>query len=106
MVDILEIYFTEHVKKAKDKSTVVDDFLVEMCTFGMNNGDIDRVQGVLDRIIGFSNNMRPEIAELLAQSFRKQGLYSRAYKYFFKSMNEKAICECLSNVMKSGYQSE
>ena len=39
MVDILEIYFTEHVKKSKNVKEVADDFLVEQCAFAVEKGD-------------------------------------------------------------------
>jgi hypothetical protein len=41
VVDILEIYFVEHVKKVKDFAAV-DDFLVEICQYAMTNGEIGR----------------------------------------------------------------
>lgn len=42
MVDILEIYFTEHVKKVKDLGAV-DDYLVELSRFAVDHGDVGRV---------------------------------------------------------------
>ena len=41
MVDILEIYFVEHVKKTPDFAAV-DDFFVELCGYAMANGDVNR----------------------------------------------------------------
>lgn len=43
---------------------------------------------------------------MIAVSFRDQGLYSKAYKFFFKSRNVEQICVCMEQVMKSGYESE
>lgn len=40
-MDILEIYFVEHVKKVKDFAAV-DDFLVELCSYAMANGEVTR----------------------------------------------------------------
>jgi len=70
VVDILEIYFVEHVKKTKDNGAV-DDFFVELCSFAMTNGDVNRCQGVFERIIGFTNNKRFELSDLLAASFQR-----------------------------------
>jgi hypothetical protein len=41
VVDILEIYFVEHVKKVKDHGAV-DDFLIEICEYAMTNGEAGR----------------------------------------------------------------
>ena len=70
VVDILEIYFVEHVKKAKSGTDVVDDYFVELCTYAMENGDVGRCQGVFERIIGHTNNKRWEISDMIAVSFR------------------------------------
>ena len=43
---------------------------------------------------------------MLAVSFRDVGLYTKAYKYFFKSRNVEQICLCMKNVMQTGYASE
>ena len=43
---------------------------------------------------------------MLAESYRVMGLYSKAYKYFFKSRNEDKICECMEQVMKTAYSRE
>ena len=68
-MDILEIYFVEHVKKVSNFEAV-DDYLVKICDFAMTNGDTKRAQGVFERIIGHSNNRRLEIAERLALSYK------------------------------------
>ena len=86
VVDILDIYFVEHVKKVKDFGAV-DDYLVELCSFAMQHGEMGRVQGLFERIIGHTNNRRYELSDMLAVSFRDMGVYSRAYKYFFKARN-------------------
>ena len=104
-MDILEIYFVEHVKKVKDFGAV-DDYLVELCSYAMQHGEVTRCQGVFERIIGHTNNRRWELAEMLGCSYRDQGLYSRAYKQFFKARNEDQICVCMENVMQTGYASE
>ena len=62
VVDILEIYFVEHVKRTAEMKAV-DDFLVELCEYAITNGDVikcqaDLCQGVLERIIGYTNNKR------------------------------------------------
>ena len=105
VVDILEIYFVEHVKKVKDMAAV-DDFLVQICNFAMEKGDQKRAQGVFERIIGHSNNKRQEISQRLAESFKSEGIYSKAYKYYFKSRNEVEICQCLEKIIEYGYDSE
>merc|ERR1719362_1458836 len=43
VVDILEIYFVEHVKKIKDFGAV-DDYLVELCSYAMQHGEVTRCQ--------------------------------------------------------------
>lgn len=105
VVDILEIYFVEHVKKTKDFGAV-DDYLVELCTYAMENGDTARAQGVFERIIGHTNNKRWELAELLAASYRDSGLHSRAYKFFFKARNVEQACRSMQVIMQTGYASE
>ena len=84
----------------------VDDFLVQICNFAMENGDQKRAQGVFERIIGHSNNKRQEIAQKLADSYKNEGIYSKAYKYYFKSRNETEICNCLEKIIEYGYDSE
>ena len=106
MVDILEIYFTEHVKKSKNVKEVADDFLVDQCAFAVEKGDKVRCQNLLERIIGMTNNARPEISDLLGHSYSQSGLYSKAYKCFFKARNVEHICLCLEKVMGAGYESE
>jgi len=69
LVDILEIYFVEHVKKTPDFAAV-DDFFVELCSYAMTNGDVNRCQGIFERIIGHTNNKRWELSDMLAVSFR------------------------------------
>lgn len=85
-MDILEIYFVEHVKKVKDFGAV-DDYLIEISKFAVEHGDTGRVQDVLERIIGFTNNKRHELSDMLATSLKGLGIYSKAYKYFMKSRN-------------------
>jgi hypothetical protein len=46
------------------------------------------------------------LSDKLAASFKESGIYSKAYKYFFKSRNEKEVCECMDKIMQSGYESE
>lgn len=105
VVDILEIYFVEQVKKVKDFGAV-DDYLVELCTYAMEHGESGRCQGVFERIIGYTNNKRWELAELLAVSYRESGLHSRAYKYFFKARNVEQLCRSMQVIMQTGYSSE
>ena len=99
VVDILEIYFVEHVKKVKDLGAV-DDFLVQICNYAMENGDQRRAQGVFERIIGHSNNKRQEISARLAQSYRESGIYSKAYKYYFKARDETNVCACIEKILE------
>jgi len=103
VVDILEIYFVEHVKKVP---AAVDDYFVELCAYAMEHGDKLRCQGVFERIVGHTNNKRWEIAELLGSSYRDAGLHSRAYKYFFKARNVAEVCRAMEAVMATGYASE
>jgi hypothetical protein len=44
---------------------------------------------LLERIIGHTANEKKEIAEMLAVSYKECGLYTNAYRFFFKSLNEK-----------------
>lgn len=104
-MDILEIYFVEHVKKVANFGAV-DDWFVGICEYAMQHGETQRCQGVFERIIGHTNNKRRELADLLGASYRDMGLHSRAYKYFFKARNERQVCLCLEQVMRNGYESE
>ncbi len=104
-MDVLDIYFVEHVKKAKDTSGV-DDFLVEICQFALTHGDQTKASNLLERIIAHTQNERPEIAEMLAQSFFEKEIYSQAYRYFFKARNEKMIVAALEKVADEGYEKE
>jgi len=65
MVDILEVYFVEHVKKSKDYEGV-EPFLAEKCKFALDNGDRKRAQSILERIAGFVKFRLPEVSDLLA----------------------------------------
>jgi len=67
VVDILDVYFTEHVKKVL-KNEAVDDFFVELCHFAIQNGDVRRCQKLFERIIAHTNNKRPQIASYLAET--------------------------------------
>ena len=105
VVDILEIYYVEHVKKVP-KNGAVDDFFVEIAKFAIDKGDLTRAQGVVERIVDYTKNAKPEIAEALGLSFKNQGLYSRAYKFYFKARNEMEVIGCMEKVMPAGYESE
>ena len=67
-MDILEIYFVEHVKKVADNGAV-DDFLMDVCKFALEKGERVRAQGVIERIIGHTANKRPELADILGGSY-------------------------------------
>lgn len=41
VVDILEVYFVDHVKKVA-KNEAVDDFFVELCKYAVDHGDVRR----------------------------------------------------------------
>lgn len=43
---------------------------------------------------------------MLAASFEQQGIYSNAYRYYFKATNEKKVLTCLLKVAEEGYESE
>ena len=105
VVDILEIYFVEHVKKVANNGAL-DDFFVEICKFALQKGDQTRAQGVIERIIGHTGNQRYELADLLGQSYADANIHTQAYRYFFKSRNEKQIVVSLRHVIKQGYESE
>ena len=47
MIDLLETYYVEHVKKTND----VDDFFYQLCSFVFENGDEARVEAFFDRLI-------------------------------------------------------
>lgn len=70
MVDVLDIYFVEHVKKAKGDDGV-DDFLVEVCQYCMDHGNIIKAQALLERVIAHTKSKRPEISNMIAASFEK-----------------------------------
>lgn len=61
---------------------------------------------MLERVIAHTNNKRPEIAEMLAASYEKQGIFSNAYRYYFKATNEKKVLTCMLKVAEEGYESE
>ena len=104
-MDILDLYFVEYVKKIA-KNEACDDFFVELCHFAVQSGDVRRCQKLFERIIGHTNNKRPEIAAYLAETEKIQGDISGAYKNFFKCRNEKEVIYCLERAMASGYESE
>jgi len=102
---MLDLYFVEHVKKVKNNEAV-DDFFVELCKYAVENGDVRRCQRILERIIGHTNNKRPEIAQMLAATYKDEGDISGAYKNFFKARDDKEVISCLERAMTYGYQSE
>jgi hypothetical protein len=61
---------------------------------------------LLERIIGHTNNKRPEIAFYLAGTQKAEGDISGAYKNFYKARDETEIISCLEKAMACGYQSE
>lgn len=61
---------------------------------------------MLQRIIAQTENARPEIAEMLAESYEAQKIYSEAYRYYFKARNPEKICLCMNEVAKEAYESE
>ena len=105
VVDILEIYFVEHVKKVNDLAAV-DDYFVNLCKFALENGESVRSYNLMERIVGHTGNKRLDISEQFAMHLAKDGFYTKAYKFYFKSKNEVAIVECMKAVMKQGYESE
>ena len=74
--------------------------------YAIKNGELARAQGVVERIVDFTKNTRPEIARNLGDSFKEQGLHSRAYKFYFKARDEGEIIKCMEHVMQAGYESE
>ena len=58
VVDILEIYFVEHVKKVADFAAA-DDYFVNLCKFALENGESVRCFSLMDRIIGHIGLKRP-----------------------------------------------
>ena len=102
----MEIYFVEHVKKAKDQAAVVDDFLQKICIYAMDHGDQGRCQGVFERISGHTNNKQWPVADRLAVSYQSAGLHSKAYKFFMKSRNTEQVVSSMRLVMQTGYASE
>lgn len=105
MVDLLEVYFVEHVKKVP-KNEAVDDYFVELCKYAVDHGDVKRCQRLLERVIAHTNNKRPEIAFYLAGTYKEDGDISGAYRHFFKSREEREVISCLEKAMVHGYQSE
>ena len=101
----MEIYYVEHVKKVASAQGA-DDFLVEIADYAIKHGELLRAQGVVERIVDFTKNARPEIARNLGISFKEQGLHSRAYKFFFKARDEAEVIKCMEQVMQAGYESE
>lgn len=95
----------EHIKKSQGNSAV-DDYLVERCKFTLEHGDRYKARELVQRVIGHTQNARPEIATFLAQSFQKDQLFTEAYRYYFKERNHEAIVVCLEQIMKESYPSE
>jgi len=102
---VLDIYFVEHVKKTPNHEAV-DDFLVEICKYTLENGDVRKAAALLERVIAHTNNKRPEIADMLAASYEQLGIFSNAYRYYFKAVNEKKVLVCLLKVAQEGYETE
>lgn len=75
MVDVLDIYFVEHVKKTSGNKAV-DDFLVQICQFVITNGDKLKAHQLLSRIIAHTGNQREEISEMLAQSYFAERIHT------------------------------
>ena len=78
MVDILEEYFTGHVKKSKDYEGV-DEFLVERCSFMTTHGERGRAKTLLDRIIGYSKGRLPALSNMMGDLLVQDGQFSKAY---------------------------
>lgn len=103
LVDILEEYFTGHVKKSTD---AVDDFLAQKCEYMITHGERARAKTLLDRIIGFSKMRLPVLSDMMGRVLAEDGLFSKAYIYFFKSKNEVQIVRCLREIAPRGYYGE
>jgi len=105
IVDCLESYFVEHIKKSQGTSAV-DDYFVDRCKFTMEHGDTFKAREVMQRVVAHTENTKPEIASALAASYESQKVYTEAYRYYFKSCNQVKIVECLEQIMLEGYPSE
>ena len=79
---------------------------MDIADYAIKHGELLRAQGVVERIVDFTKNARPEIALNLGTSFKEQGLHSRAYKFFFKARDEAEVIRCMEQVMQAGYESE
>jgi hypothetical protein len=87
VVDILEVYYCEHVKKVKDYGAV-DEYLTERCKYALDFGDRLRAQSLLERIVGYARVHLPDVSDMLANSLVEDGQFSKAYSFFFKCKNE------------------
>jgi len=58
VVDILKIYFVEHVEKVSDNAAA-DDYFVNLCKFALENDETTRCFNLMDRIIGHVGLKRP-----------------------------------------------
>ena len=61
---------------------------------------------MVERVIAHTGNKRPEISDMLAASFEQLGIFSNAYRYYFKALNEKKILSTMLKIAEEGYDSE
>lgn len=72
---------------------------MEICKYAVDHGETRRCQRILERIVAFTNNKRPEIALYLAVTQKEEGDISGAYKNFYKAREEKEVISCLEKAM-------
>ena len=53
----------------------------------MLHGDTFKAREVMQRVVAHTENVKPEIASALAESYEQQQVYTEAYRYYFKSQN-------------------
>lgn len=97
-MDILEIYFVEHVKKVNDNKAV-DDYFVNLCKYTLTNGEQRRAFGIMERVLGHIGRVSPQISLDFADALFENKEYGRAYKYYFRARHEAKVVECMKAVM-------
>ncbi|TNV76589.1 hypothetical protein FGO68_gene17048 [Halteria grandinella] len=99
VIDLLEIYYTEHAKKVND----IDDFFYKLCGFVFEHGDEARVENFFDRVIEYTRNANHDIPRMLAHRQFSQGKFSTAHINFLLCRDVDFIAKSLVEVMKQGY---
>lgn len=107
IVDILEIYYVEHVKKSKDKCAV-DQYFFDLCKYAFAHGDQDKASKIIAVIVEFVKDdvQTAELTQMIAKGYEDKQLHTRAYFYYLKNLDEVALIRCMQQVMRHGYDGE